>query len=55
MLFSIFIRDFGSGIECTLCNSVDDTKLLGEVSMPEGWNVIQRDLDRLSSGPRRSS
>ncbi|GAB0183583.1 triadin [Grus japonensis] len=43
-LFNIFVRDMDSGIECTL------TKLCGAVSMLEGRDVIQRDLDRLERG-----
>ena len=43
MLFSIFISDFGSGIECALSKP----KLRGEVSMSEGWDSIKKDLDSL--------
>ena len=35
-----------SGIECTLNQFVDDTKLCGVVNSPEGRDTIQRDLDR---------
>ncbi|KAJ7414077.1 Progesterone-induced-blocking factor 1 [Pitangus sulphuratus] len=42
VLFSIFINDRHREIKCTL-----STKLRDAVDTPEGWDAIQRDLDKL--------
>lgn len=48
-IFNIFIMDINRGIKCTLSKSADNTKPSGEADMPEGWDIIQRELEKLKT------
>lgn len=47
VLLNVFINDFDREIKCTFSKFVDDTRLGVEVDVPEIWDAIQRELDKL--------
>lgn len=47
MMFNIFVGDTDSRIKCTLSKLSDNTGLSGAADMPERWDDIQRDLDKV--------
>ena len=49
VLFNTFISNLDAGVECILSKSDDDTKLRGTVAFLDGWEVSQRDLDKIGT------
>lgn len=47
ILFNIFIHDIDDQMEYAHSKFVDNTKLNNAVDLLEGWDAIQRDLDKL--------
>ena len=46
-MFTVLFKIFSSKFSISnICKFADDTDLCGTVDMPEGWNAIQKDLDR---------
>ena len=54
ILFSIFISNLDGRIESIFSKVADDTKLGGVADTPQGWAVIQWDLDRWKSRAERN-
>lgn len=50
-LFAILFSDLENGMQCTLNEFVDGTKLSGAANTTEGRNAVQRDLAGLKSRP----
>lgn len=55
VLFNTFSKDRNSGTEFTLRKFAETSRLYSAVDMPEGWNAIQRDQNKLEKGSVPSS
>lgn len=47
VLLKIFTNDWDKGIECSLSQFTDSTRLVGRVDLLEVSKALQKDLDRL--------